>query len=260
VGFFRGFLAPFRGAVYIGQQRLWHYLVAPILLNLALGGATLWAAARYTREELGHLMATSPVVGGIILFVLTVLGGVVLFILLQPLMNAIFCDRLSEAVEKRVRGSAPAAPFFASTGRALVHGLLKLMLYAVALVIGMVLTAATGVGSLVGVALGAIFLAYDGFDYPLARRSRGFAQKWGYLVRSPGQTIGFGLGATVLYLIPLAMFVAPAFTSVGATLAYLDTEARAEAKAAARKKPDESAAPTTTTSGAMSPKSATKSA
>jgi uncharacterized protein involved in cysteine biosynthesis len=249
--------------MYIGQQRLWHYLVAPVLVNIALGIATLWAAARYFREELGQIMTSSPVVGGIFLFVLTVLGGVVLFILLQPITGAVFCDRLSEAVEKRVRGSAPTVPFFASTGRALVHGLLKLMLYAVALVIGMVLTAVTGVGSLVGVALGALFLAYDGFDYPLARRGRGFAQKWGYLARSPGQTIGFGLGATILYLIPLAMFVAPAFTSVGATLAYLDTEARAEAKAAARKKPDDKAAPTEstqTTGGAMSPTSATKSA
>jgi uncharacterized protein involved in cysteine biosynthesis len=248
VGFFRGFFSPFRGAVYISRQRLWRYLVAPIVVNLALGVAALMAAARFFKEELGQMMASSPVVGGIFLFVMTVLGGVVLFILAQPITSAIFCDRLSEVVEKRVRGSAPAVPFFASTGRALVHGLLKLVLYGLALVVGLALTAVTGVGSLIGVGLGALFLAYDGFDYPLARRGRGFGQKWAYLVRYPAQTAGYGLGATLLYLIPLAMFVAPAFTAVGATLSYLETESKAEAKAAARRKPDD--APTSTATAA----------
>jgi uncharacterized protein involved in cysteine biosynthesis len=166
------------------------------------------------------------VLGGIFLFVMTVLGGVVLFILLQPILSAVFCDRLAEVVEKRVRGSAPSAPFLASTGRALVHGLLKLVLYGLALLVGLALTALTGLGSLVGVALGAIFLAYDAFDYPLARRGAGFGAKWAYLAKRPGLTLGFGLGATVLYLVPLAFFVAPAWNAVGATLAYLDLDAK----------------------------------
>jgi CysZ protein len=234
VGFFRGFLAPFRGAAFISRQRLWRYLVLPVAVNLALGIVTLVAAARFFREEYGQLLASSPVVGGILLLVMTVLGGVVLFIVAQPLLSAVFCDRLSEVVEKRVRGSAPSVPFLASTGRSIVHGLLKLVLYALALVVGLALTAVTGVGSLIGLALGALFLAYDGFDYSLSRRGATFAGKWGYLARNPAQTIGYGAGATLLYLIPLAMFVAPAFTAAGATLAYLDVEAKVDA----RRKPD----------------------
>src|SRR5262245_41027693 len=120
VGFFRGLTAPFRGGLYVSRQRLWRYLIAPILINVALGVALLVAAARFFREELSHMLSTAPVLGGIFLFVMTVLGGVVLFILLQPVVSAVFCDRLSEVVEKRVRGNAPSAPFLASTGRALV--------------------------------------------------------------------------------------------------------------------------------------------
>ena len=197
---------------------------------MALAAGTMVAAATFFRQELSHFLDTSPVLGGIFLAVATVLGGIVLFILIQPVTSAVFCDQLSEVVEKRVRGNAPASPFLASTGRALVHGLLKLVLYGFALVIGLVLTTLTGVGALVGVAFAALFLAYDGFDYPLGRRSATFGGKWAYLVRNPGQTIGYGIGATLLYLIPLAVFVAPAFTAVGATLAYLETQAKLEAK------------------------------
>ena len=84
-------------------------------------------------------------------------------------------------------------------------------------------------------ALGALFLAYDGFDYPLARRGTwDFGAKWAYLARHPGLTLGYGLGATLLYLVPLAFVVAPPFAAVGATLAFLDDEtARARRQAAA---------------------------
>ena len=87
-----------------------------------------------------------------------------------------------------------------------------------------------GVGSLVGVGLGAIFLAYDGFDYPLARRNATFGGKWAYLAKNPGLALGYGLGTYVLYLVPLAFLVAPPFAATGATLAYLETEARASGR------------------------------
>jgi CysZ protein len=227
VGFFRGFLAPFRGGAYVARHRLWPYLLLPLLLDFALAAATMIASARYWREELAATLTTSPVIGWIFLAVMTVLGGVVLFLVAQPLLLAVFDDRLSERVERSVRGTAPEVPFMASTGRALVHGLLKLVLYGLALVVGLGLTAISGVGSLVGVGLGAIFLAYDGFDYPLSRRGASFGKKWAYLARHPAQTLGFGLGATVLYLIPLAVFVAPPFVAAGATLIFLENEGNA---------------------------------
>jgi CysZ protein len=228
VGFFRGFLAPFRGAIYVARERMWGHLVVPLILNLALGAGTLYAASRFMRPELATFLSNSPVLGWIFLGVSTVLGGVLLFILLQPLLSAIFCDRLTEAVERRVRGAAPTAPLLKSALKALVHGLLKLVLYALALAIGLALTALTGVGSLVGVGLGAIFLAYDGFDYPLARRGATFGGKWAYIAKHPALALGYGLGSYAMYLVPLAFFVAPPFAAVGATLAFLDAETRSQ--------------------------------
>ena len=247
MGLFRGFLAPFRGAIYVARERMWRHLVVPVLVNLLLGAGTLVAASRYWRADLAELLAKSPVVGWIFVGVMTVLGGVVLFILLQPLMNAIFSDRLAEAVEKRVRGSAPAMPLLPSVGKALAHGLLKLVLYAIAMGVGLALTVTplTGVGSLVGVGLGAIFLAYDGFDYPLSRRGATFGGKWAYLAKNPGLALGYGIGSYALYLVPLAFLVAPPFAAVGATLAYLETESR--------KAPRQAAASTAAASEAHSP-------
>jgi CysZ protein len=236
VGLFRGFLAPFRGAIYVARERMWRHLVVPIVLNLGLGVGTMVAAMRFFRKELTSILESSPVLGGISLFFMTVIGGILLFILLQPLLSAIFCDRLAEAVERRVRGEAPKAPLLPSIGKALLHGLLKLVLYALAFGIGAVTTISTiGVGAVVGVGLGAIFLAYDGFDYPLARRGATFGGKWAYLAKNPGLALGYGLGSYVLYLVPLAFLVAPPFAAVGATLAFLESEPRAKGEPA---KPD----------------------
>lgn len=227
VGLFRGFLAPFRGGAFIARNRLWAYLVVPLLLDLALGAGTLLVAARYWRAEpfVGEQLAKAPVVGWLILALLTLISGVVLFIVAQPVVCAAFSDRLSDRVEREVRGSSPSPKLLASAGRAIAHGLLKLVLYALAMLAGFVLSLWTaGIGALAGVFLSAIFLAYDGFDYPLSRRNAGFAAKWAYLARHPAQTLGFGLGATLLYLIPFALFVAPPFVAAGATLAFLEGE------------------------------------
>ncbi len=238
MGFFRGFVAPFRGAVFVGRQRLWHLVVLPLLLNVALAGGSAWAAARYWRSELADRAIGSSALASLLFVVATGLGAIVLFVVLQPLLGAIFNDFLSERVERKVLGDVPRVPFFASAGRALAHGILKLVLFGLAFVVGLALGAVTaGLGGIVGVALGGLFLAYDGFDYPLARRSVSFWGKWRYLALHPAQTIGYGLGATVFYLIPLALIVAPPFAAVGATLVYLETDSRREKQKKAKGPP-----------------------
>ena len=230
-------MAPFRGGAYVARHRLWHYLFVPFLLDVALAVTAAWGAVRYWRAEgwMAHLLEESPPLGWIALVLFSALLAVVLFLIAQPLLNAVFADRLSERVERDTRGAAPAVPFLASTGRALLHGFLKLVLYGAAAMTAWVLTGfLLGVGALVAVGLAAIFLAYDGFDYPLSRRGASFGKKWAYLARHPAQTIGFGLGATLLYLVPLAVFVAPPFVAAGATLAFLEADGGAQSGQADR--------------------------
>ena len=101
------------------------------------------------------------------------------------------------------------------------------MFYGLALAISAVLFATTGgIGVFIGLALGGLSMAYDGFDYPLARRNASFGAKWAYLARQPRPTIGYGIGTWVFYLIPFVVFVAPPVVAAGATLAFIDTERR----------------------------------
>jgi uncharacterized protein involved in cysteine biosynthesis len=228
MSFARGFLAPFRGAVFITRHRLWGHLALPILLNLCLVAGSGWLAVHLAQGRVdawlgaqhGGAAATAAT---IVLVLLATALSLLLFVLLQPLVGAPFVDLLSEKVERLVRGHSPAAGIWRSVWQALLHGLMKVALYGVALLVALGLGALTGVGGLLGTALYALFLAFDGFDYPLARRGVSFAGKWRYLLVHPGQTLGYCLGAAVLYLVPLALLVAPAFAAVGATLAYLDT-------------------------------------
>jgi uncharacterized protein involved in cysteine biosynthesis len=212
--------------MFLGREGLLHLVIVPVLLNVALAVGSAWAAARYWHQEVAHRQVGSPFLEGLLMVVATAIGAIVLFILFQPILGAVFNDYLAERVERKVAGEVPKVSFFASSGRALVHGILKLFFYGLALVVGMLLTALTGIGALVGVALGGLFLAYDGFDFPLSRRKVGFGAKWRYLALHPGQTIGYGLGATALYFVPLALVVAPPFAAAGATLLYLETENR----------------------------------
>jgi CysZ protein len=233
VGLVRGFLAPFRGGAFIARHRLWHYLVLPVLLDVALGVTAMVLASRYWRAEgfVGEQLIKAPAVGWLILVVLTIVSGVVLFLVAQPLLSAVFSDRLSDRVERQIRGEAPSAPLLASAGRAIAHGLLKLVLYALAMLAAFVLSVWTaGIGAIVGLALAGLFIAYDGFDYPLSRRGASFGEKWRYLVTHPAQTIGFGAGATLLYLVPLALFVAPTFVAAGATMVFVESEGEANVK------------------------------
>ncbi len=224
MGFFRGFWAPFRGAAFISKHRLWGYVALPVVLNVVLAVMTTTVGVRLVRHRLGaDWVASSPVTAWVVLAVLSALVGLLLFILLQPIVGAPFIDALTEKVEAIVLGRAPRVGLVAAAWEAIRHGLLKFLLYGVALAIALALSAVSGVGGIVGFAVYALFLAYDAFEYPMARRRISFGGKWRYIALHPAQTLGYCLGASLLYAIPLAIVVAPSFGAVGATLAYLIT-------------------------------------
>jgi uncharacterized protein involved in cysteine biosynthesis len=236
MGFLRGLWAPFRGAIFVAQHGLWLYVLIPLLVNAGLITGTIFLAIHVVRDRLWPAAAASPLatiglwaVGGIL--------GLVFFVILQPVVGAPFVDVLTEKVEVAVRGGHPRVGLLVSAWRSILHGLLKLACYVAALALVLALTALTGIGGGILAVLSAVLLAYDGFDYPLARRGVGFGGKWRYLLLHPAQTLGYCVGASLLYLVPLAFVVAPSFAAVGATLAFLDTDTgpgdRADASPAA---------------------------
>lgn len=228
MGFFRGLWAPFRGVAFVAQHGLWAYIVAPFFLNAALIGGTMVLGVHIARTRLAPAVLATSTLANIGLWVMAAFFALVLFVVVQPVLGAPFLDALSEKVEVLVRGGHPRVGFWTSVWRSLVHGALKLLCYALALAVVLGLGALTGIGGGIAAALSAVMLAYDGFDYPLARRNASFGRKWQYLVLHPGQTLGYCVGASLLYLVPPALVVAPAFAAVGATLAFLDTDSHTE--------------------------------
>jgi len=231
MGLFRGFFAPFRALGFLRREKLLRWVILPVLLNACLAVGTTFAAAEYWKRELADRTFGSTALSSLLFIVTTALGSIVIFVILQPLLGAVFNDMIAERVEHRITGVVTRVPFLSSSLRAVGHGVLKLVLYVLALLVGLAASLVTaGIGGVIGVALGALFLAYDGFDYPLSRRGAGFGAKWRYLALHPMQTIGYGLGATVLYLVPLAFVVAPPFAAAGATMIFLETENRKNKK------------------------------
>jgi uncharacterized protein involved in cysteine biosynthesis len=224
LGIVRGFAAPFRGALFVSRHRLWSHFVLPVLLNLALGVGAGWGAIALTRHWFGDVLSGSgmTVLAWVVYPLAGIVIGLLIFIVGQAILSAPFVDLLTEKVETIVVGRSASIGLLRSVWQALLHGALKTMLYLFALVSILVLGALTGIGGLLGAGLYGLFLAYDGFDYPLARRGLSFWAKWRYLVSHPGQTLGYCFGASLLYLVPLMALLAPGFAAVGATLVFLD--------------------------------------
>lgn len=231
----RGLLAPFRGALFVARHRLWGYVMLPVVLNVCLAAGAIALAVPTVRANLGpSFSAGHPTLTTVVLALASVLLAVGLLIVAQPIVSAPFVDLLSERAEAIVRGGpAASVGMVRSALVGLWHGALKAALYAFAFAVTFVLGAATGIGGALGVGLTAIFLAYDAFDYPLARRNASFGGKWRYLLLHPGQTVGYCVGASLLYLVPFAALVAPAFAAVGATLVFLERDRSAVASSAA---------------------------
>ncbi|HEY0709270.1 MAG TPA: EI24 domain-containing protein [Polyangia bacterium] len=233
----RGFVAPFRGALFVARHGLWGYLIAPLLLNLALVAAGGWVGGRYAARwfDLGEGGA-GDLAARILVWVVVALVALLVFLVLQPVVAGPFVDLLTEKCERLERGHAPSPGLLRSAAEAAAHGLLKSCLYGVALVFTLLAGALTGVGAALGAILYAVFIGFDGFDYPLARRNVSFSGKWRYLLSRPAQTVGYCCGAVLFYLVPLAAVVAPAFAAVGATLLYLDSAPPAHGAATASTK------------------------
>ncbi len=239
VGFVRGFLAPFRGGAFVLRHRLWHYLVLPIMLDVALavsrrvpGRALL---ARRRRSSVSSCIK-APAVGWLILVVLTVRRRRWCFSW-WPSRSCSPCSPIGcpSGSSASVRGTAPTAPFLASTGRALVARPAQAR---------PLRAGARGWRSALTADDRASVPGRRGARRSLPRvrrvrlpalpsRARASARSGPTSCGTPRRRSAYGLGATLLYLIPFAIFVAPPFAAVGATLVFVEAE-----RTVARRKPE----------------------
>ena len=230
------------------HPRLWLWVLAPAAITLILAGgalvAALWLAGPLVAWSTSHLPAfLAGWLGGLVK--LAVVGAHLavsffLFVAVSGLIAGPFCEFLSEAVEERVTGQAPPGfaliPFVHGLLLSLAHASRRLIVYLFSLLLLFAVGALVpGVGTALAAAAGAYLTAqsaaYDCFDSVFGRRLWRYRNKTRFLRRHRGRTLGLGGAVALLMLVPVVNLVALGVGAAGATLAVLDLEKPAPARA-----------------------------
>jgi CysZ protein len=232
------FLAPLGSIGFVlARPRLLGLAILPTMINIAIfaGVYTLadWLlvspVAAWEPTGIAAVDAVFSVVARLVLSVgALLLGALVFFALVIPL-NAPFCDLISESVERELlRGRpeliAPSQPLGISIRHSIRDALRRVMfvapIYAVLLVVGFVPLIGALVAGTVGFCLNGLFLALDGYSYPLDRRLMPFQKKWRLLSANRRIWVPLAAGLAMLLLIPCNILWLPLLSSTAATRVY----------------------------------------
>lgn len=221
---------------------LWKWILAPSVITLLLLIAAIVGVAALTEPLVtwvtSHLPSFLEAIAGVILTIVVVAGlslaALLVFVSVAGMVAGPFNELLSEAVEERLTGK-PSGPFsLAAFLRGAVLGILHGLRRLVVALVGIVLLFALGLIPVVGtIAAGVIGLwmaargaAYDAYDSVLSRREMAYRDKLAYLDRHRSRTLGLGITIAGMLLVPGLNLVALGLGAVGATLATHDLEAR----------------------------------
>jgi len=234
-----------RGFAFLNEcPRLWVWVIAPAAITLLLLTLLLAGLALVVHRVVGVLTvylpswldgAVSWVVSLIVVIALAA-GAMLVFVALAGMIAGPFCERLSEAVDDELLGGE-GPPF--TLGRFLldlvvgvIHGLRRLVVAVLGVMLLLTLSWAPVVGTLAALAIGgwlaARGAAYDCYDAILARRALAYRHKLEYLRNHRGRTLGLGAVVAGLLLVPGVNLVALGVGTVGATLAVHDFDLEAE--------------------------------
>ena len=208
---------------------LWPLAALPTLLSVFfLVGGVLAAAYSFRWVEAwflpgpDRLPAFINLILTLALGVGTLIAGALIGLALALLLSAPVLERLSRRVEARARGGVAAA----DTGlRWEVAQSLKGSLYFLIAAPGvLLLTLIPLVGPALGALWGAHALAFQQTDMALGRRGLSFGARRAWHRRFRAESLGFGLMALLVLVVPFAnLLLAPVLT-VGGTLLVLELE------------------------------------
>jgi len=243
--FLRGAGCPWRAIrLLVRQPVLWRYVAIPVGLNLLVGVVLYTTLLLAGFHLIGVLVEGWPpwmawLLRGLLVIALFVALGYLL-VRFGVVLGAPFYSRLSELLEERLRGTAPASPPITLTGiardlgRAMAFELKKLLL---ALAIGLpmlLLHLIPGAGSVLallgGLALGATLACLDFFDPPLERRGLSFRAKLGFIRRHLPASAGFGLVCLGLVSLPLLNLLTVPVCIAAGTIFFCEAAAEPPAK------------------------------
>ena len=217
------------------------FVVAPLLVNLAIfGGLGWWAVATFgdwlgewrVLERFGDVWGVGFVVGLVqVLFTVAIVFALTwVFTLVANLVGAPFNGLLAERVEAHLTGERPTEDpgwlsMLRSTPRLLGSEIAKLLYLAVWLVPLLLLQfvpVLNVVAPFLLFAFGAWMYALEYLDYPMGNHGALFRDVRVAARGRRGAAFGFGLAAAALAVIPIVnLFVMPVAVA-GATALYVD--------------------------------------
>jgi CysZ protein len=226
----------FRALSFVrGRPSMWGWVAAPAgvtAVAAGLGGWWMWqwGHAFLERHTAGHGAFVGALLG-FLLFILTIGVAYVCFLAVSLIATAPFAGFISEKTERLATGAVVTPQGFVRNAIvSLGHTLLSLTIY-LALAAGLFVVQffVAPLAPFLWVAnllLTATFLAYDAWDLPLGRRDRSFAEKWATLRRHRAESLGLGLTAALLLVVPGFGLVVPPLTAVAGTLMFVELEAQ----------------------------------
>jgi CysZ protein len=210
LGILRGFAAFFLGVGFVvGTPRIWPRAAVPVVtavvLWAAFAGLGVWGALR-----LAHRMTESSIGAGA-LSVLFALPAVLVALLLalalaQPLsgwaLDSIVREQRSVLALPPLREGGLVRAVLSSLGAGIAGFVVGVLLIGGLTVIGAVAPAAIPVTVPLKVVVGALLVAWNLVDYPLAIVGFSLRERVKWFVRQGGSMLGFGLAAIAFVTIP----------------------------------------------------------
>jgi CysZ protein len=230
---------PLRGASFLFRHpSLWRYVAIPTLAAILLYGLAGWSfihgVSGWT-ERFAQSGETwyGEVLQRLFLGVLALaylLFTVYTYAIVNALLFAPFADGFSARVEELLTGRREDAQGFAGSIRgawqSFVSAAKRLLLYFAGFCLLLVLLFVPGLGQVAYTVMALpytmFFLAWEFLDSPMDRHGYDFAKKLSAVTRNFAGVLGFGAGAWVLFLVPLAgLFAVPACVA-GSTIYFCD--------------------------------------
>jgi len=218
---------PFRGVAYFFRRpSLWKYAGAAVAIHLLAFAAIV---ILYIHFRAGVVESITPgrfppwlrTAAGWLFSILLLVAALFGALLVGNLLSLPILDALTERILRDLGESLPP-------GRGVRHALwrccvnqtLKILIFG-AIQAAVLLLYATPLAFLhppLSTFLGILFLGFDALDYPLDARRIPVPARFGWLLRHPGATLGYGSVLFLVLLVPLLGTLLLPLTVAGASL------------------------------------------
>ncbi|RYF05268.1 MAG: hypothetical protein EOO40_10425 [Deltaproteobacteria bacterium] len=241
--FIRGMSYPWRALNFMRQHHLWRLGLLPALINsvlLVVVALTVWWQMLPLAQQLHDYLQTMADDGEVVrmalqffsffmwlvLMPVALVVAVVLMLLFGQTLAAPWLDILAERVENLLLGQ-DHTPYslrrfidsmFLALGDMLA-GLTYLFLIYVPVFL---LTLIPGLGALLALGCGALFLAHQFCAHTMSRKLLGFRARWQAILINKWLCLGFGCVAVLLVSVPVLNFVTLPLCTVAGTLLCCD--------------------------------------